>query len=76
MKKMSRLVLCSLIAGMLTFWVVPVMAGEHGGQENDGSAVTEMSDEVKILMQAAEELKATNPELSKKLEDLAKEHQS
>lgn len=88
MKKLSRVFLSSLIAGMLAFGVAPVMAGEHGGstvkesggKEHGGTSAAEgshgmeMSDEVATLMQAAKELKATNPELSLKLEDLANKH--
>ena len=84
MKKIGSVVLGSLVAGMLVFGSAPLMAGEHGGttlKEHGGSAVEEgshgmeMSDEVATLMQAAKELKATNPTLSKKLEDLAKKHE-
>lgn len=88
MRKISSIVMGTLVAGMLAFVAAPVMAGEHGGttvKEHGGSAVEgshsegshgmEMSDEVATLMQAAKELKATNPKLSKKLEDLAKKHE-
>ncbi len=83
MKKISSVVMGTLVAGMLAFGVVPVMAGEHGGtavKEHGGSAVEEgshgmeMGDEAATLMQAAKELKATDPELSAKLEDMAKKH--
>ena len=83
MKKISSVVLGSLVAGMLVFGSAPLMAGEHGGSTmsdkggamREGSHGMEMSDEVATLMQAAKELKATNPTLSKKLEDLAKKHE-
>lgn len=84
MKKISSVVLGSLVAGMLAFGSAPLTAGEHGGstvKEHGGTSAAEgshgmeMSDEGATLMQAAKELKATNPELSKKLEDLAKKHE-
>lgn len=88
MRKISSLFLSSLVVGMLAFGAAPLLAGEHGGstvggstsKEHGGTSATEgshgmeMSDEVAILQQAANELKATNPELSKKLEDLANKH--
>ena len=83
MRKISSVFLSLLVAGMLAVETAPVMAGEHGGStmSDKGGAMTEgshgmeMSDEVATLMQAAKELKAANPTLSKKLEDLAKKHE-
>jgi hypothetical protein len=76
MKKLSSVVLGSLVVGMLAFGSAPLLAGEHGGSAmSEGSHGMEMSDEATTLMQAAKELKATNPKLSAKLEKLAKQHE-
>ena len=86
MKKISSVVLGSLVAGMLAFGSAPLMAGEHGGKEHGGTSTAEgspsegshgmeMKENAAILHQAAKELKASNPELSKKLEALAKKHE-
>lgn len=82
MRKIGSVIMGMLVVGMLAFGIAPVMAGEHGGttvKEHGGSAVEgshgmEMSDEVATLMQAAKELKASNPALSSKLEGLANKH--
>ena len=75
MKKLGGMIMFLYLAGVLVAGSVTAWAGEHGGSTMEDYGATTVADnandDAATLRQAAAELKATNPELSKKLEKMA-----
>ena len=77
MKKLTMIMVFLMTFGVLALGTGPVMANEHGGStisdSDGGTTVQGTKDDAADLKKAANIVRATDPDLAKRLEKMAQE---